>query len=165
MNRAYVTVRCGDHVKRQNMSLTEIILMDELTHFGPSFIIINKCIITDIHPAMWSFDVFCGVSSWILHGSYHGSHMDWKTWKNGKTFSSQGKVREFWTDWKRQGILPNILEKSGNFSQFLFLVFLWFFLIEVYLLNRILYLLNPLNETLKKILEMEKNTGKVREIC
>ena len=23
-----------------------------------------------------------------------GSHSDWKTWKNGKAFSSQGKVRE-----------------------------------------------------------------------
>ena len=32
-----------------------------------------------------------------------GSHSDWKTWKNGKAFSSQGKVREFWTDWKSQG--------------------------------------------------------------
>ena len=24
-----------------------------------------------------------------------GSHSDWKTWKNGKAFSSQEKVREF----------------------------------------------------------------------
>ena len=24
-----------------------------------------------------------------------GSHSDWKTWENGKTFSSQGKVRNF----------------------------------------------------------------------
>ena len=24
-----------------------------------------------------------------------GSHSDWKTWTNGKAFSSQGKVREF----------------------------------------------------------------------
>ena len=24
-----------------------------------------------------------------------GSHSDWKTWKNGKAFSSQGKVKEF----------------------------------------------------------------------
>ena len=32
-----------------------------------------------------------------LHTSehIHGSHWDWKTWKNGKAFSSQGKVREF----------------------------------------------------------------------
>ena len=29
-------------------------------------------------------------------GNYcQGSHSDWKTWKNGKAFSSQGKVREF----------------------------------------------------------------------
>ena len=44
----------------------------------------------------------------------HGSHRDWKsgkTWKNGKAFSSQGKVREFCQDWKSQGILPKILEK------------------------------------------------------
>ena len=27
--------------------------------------------------------------------SLQGSHSDWKTWKNGKAFSSQGKVREF----------------------------------------------------------------------
>ena len=44
----------------------------------------------------------------------HGSHWDWKsgkTWKNGKAFSSQGKVREFCQDWKSQGILLKILEK------------------------------------------------------
>ena len=48
---------------------------------------------------------------------YHGSHQDWKsakTWKNGKAFSSQGKVREFCQDWKSQGILLKILEKSEN---------------------------------------------------
>ena len=28
-------------------------------------------------------------------GLRQGSHSDWKTWKNGKAFSSQGKVREF----------------------------------------------------------------------
>ena len=34
-----------------------------------------------------------------------GSHSDWKTWKNGKAFSSQGKVRENHTKyWKTQGI-------------------------------------------------------------
>ena len=43
--------------------------------------------------------------------------MDWKTWKNGNTFSSQGEVREFWADWKCQGILPKILEKLGNDRQ------------------------------------------------
>ena len=41
-----------------------------------------------------------------------GSHLDWKTWKNGMAFSSQGKVREFWTDWKSQGKSHKILEKS-----------------------------------------------------
>ena len=45
----------------------------------------------------------------------HGYHQDWKsgkTWKNRKAFSSQGKVREFFQDWKSQGILLKILEKS-----------------------------------------------------
>ena len=44
----------------------------------------------------------------------HGSHMDWNTWKNEKTFSSQGKVREFY---------PKYWKKLGNFSQFMFLLF------------------------------------------
>ena len=29
-------------------------------------------------------------------GHMHGSHRDWKTWKNGKAFTGQGKVREFY---------------------------------------------------------------------
>ena len=44
-----------------------------------------------------------------------GSHWDWKTgktWKNKKAFSRQGKVGEFCQDWKNQGILLKILEKS-----------------------------------------------------
>ena len=53
--------------------------------------------------------------------------------KSGK-FWSQKKIREFWTNWKSQGILPKILKKWGNFGQntgqFLFL---FDFLIEVYL--------------------------------
>ena len=55
----------------------------------------------------------------ILRGK-HGSHRDWKsgkTWKNGKAFSSQGKVREFCQDWKSQGILPKILEKQENLNK------------------------------------------------
>ena len=36
--------------------------------------------------------------------SIQGSHTDWKTWKNGQTFSSQGN-------------LDKILEKSGKFGQ------------------------------------------------
>ena len=50
----------------------------------------------------------------------HGSHWDWKsgkTWKNGKAFSSQGKVREFCQDWKSQGILSKILEKQENLNK------------------------------------------------
>ena len=45
---------------------------------------------------------------------YQVSHSDWKTWKNGKAFSSQRKVGEFWTDWKSQGKSHKILENSGN---------------------------------------------------
>ena len=44
----------------------------------------------------------------VMH--FQGSHSDWKTWKNGKAFSSQGKVREFLTDWKSQGKPHKILE-------------------------------------------------------
>ena len=55
-----------------------------------------------------------------------------KTWKNGKTFSSQGKVRGFCADWKSQGNFDKILEKSGKFREFLFFVL---FLIELYLLK------------------------------
>ena len=42
----------------------------------------------------------------------HGSHRDWKIWNKGKMFSSQGKVVEFCQDWKSQGILLKILQKS-----------------------------------------------------
>ena len=55
----------------------------------------------------------------------HGSHRDWKsgkTWKNGKAFSSQGKVREFCQDWKSQGILAKILEKQENLNKKMFFV-------------------------------------------
>ena len=48
----------------------------------------------------------------VFYPNWQGSHSDWKTCKNGKAFSSQGKVREFWTDWKSQGKLHKILENS-----------------------------------------------------
>ena len=42
---------------------------------------------------------------WNLKAKFQGSHSDWKTWINGKTFSSQGKVRENHTKyWKTQMI-------------------------------------------------------------
>ena len=41
----------------------------------------------------------------LLLPSDQGSHSDWKTWKNEKAFSSQGKVRENHKKyWKIQGI-------------------------------------------------------------
>ena len=49
----------------------------------------------------------------------HGSHSDGKSWKYGKAFSSQGKVGEFWKDWKSWGKSHKILEKSGNFRHLL----------------------------------------------
>ena len=53
------------------------------------------------------------------------------------------------------------LEKSGNFSQFLFF---FDFLIELHLLNRFLYLVNSLNKTLKKMLENGKKGTMKRNI-
>ena len=43
-----------------------------------------------------------------------------KLGKMGRHF--QGKVRQFWTDWKSQGKSQKILENSGNFRQMLFLI-------------------------------------------
>ena len=97
----------------------------------------------------------------VLLQIYHGSHMDWKTWKKGKTFS--------------QGIL-NRLQKSGNFTQNtgkmgqfypkyqksedIYFYFFSEFFIEVYLLKKILYLLNSSNITLKKYWKMERKYWK-----
>ena len=64
-------------------------------------------------------------------------------------------MREFYPKyWKSEEILASF-----------YFIFFTDFLIEVYLLNRFFYLLNSLNKTLKKYWEIEKNTGKVREIC
>ena len=94
-------------------------------------------------------------------GKIHGSHRDWKsgkTWKNGKAFASQGKVREFCQDWKSQGILLKILEKlhwkikknAGKVREIGQPVIVKTLQIWYYTLNK--------KSTLK-------NTGKVREIC
>ena len=50
-------------------------------------------------------------------------------WRN---FFQSGKSHEFCADWKSQGNLDKILEKSGKFREFLFFVL---FLIELYLLK------------------------------
>ena len=72
------------------------------------------------------------------------SHSDWKTWKNGKAFSSQGK--------KSQGIL-NRLEKSGKITQ------------NTGKKQNIKRILEK-NQNIKRILEKwKKNSGKVREFC
>ena len=56
----------------------------------------------------------------------------------------QGKIREFWTDWKSPGNLNKILETSGNFGQFKN-----FFFCECW----------------KNTGKWIKNPGKVGEIC
>ena len=54
-----------------------------------------------------------------------------QTGKMDKLFPFR-EVREFCADWKSQGNLDKILEKSGKFREFLFFVL---FLIELYLLK------------------------------
>ena len=88
-----------------------------------------------------------------------GSHSDWKTWKNGKAFSSQGKVREFWWDRKSQGKSHKILENWGNFRQMLFVIFQWRLNEFVY------YLLNLIKFSVKKTIteKILENGGKILE--
>ena len=45
-----------------------------------------------------------------------------KPGKNGKAFSSQGKVREFWAEWENQGKSHKILENSRDKYYLIFLV-------------------------------------------
>ena len=101
----------------------------------------------------------------------HGSHRDWKTgktWKNGKAFSSRGKVTEFCQDWKSQRILLKILEKSekldwkvekntGKVREICQPVIVKTLQIWYHTLNK--------KKTLKNTGKLQKNTGKVREIC
>ena len=65
-------------------------------------------------PLYFTTPVFCDTFIWNLEVlcDGHSSHMDWK---NGKTFSSQGNVREFWTDWESQGFLP---QNTGKMREF-----------------------------------------------
>ena len=89
---------------------------------------------------------------------FKDAHKLGKTWKNGKTFSSQGKVREFCQDWKSQGILLKILEKlywkieknTGKVREICQPVIVKTLQIWYHTLNK------------KRTL---KSTGKVREIC
>ena len=69
-----------------------------------------------------------GICSPAHHVTMHGFHIHWKTWKawkNGSTFSTEGKSVGFEHTGKVWEFYP-IYWKSGSFSQFLFL-----FLIEV----------------------------------
>ena len=72
--------------------------------------------------------------------------MDWKNWKNEKTFSSQRKSGNFEQTGKVGGIL----------ASFYFLSLFSDLLIEAYLLNRFLYLLNSLNKNTEKYWKWKK---------
>ena len=124
---------------------------------------------------------------WPIHVSFEkpmilasqGSHSDWKTWKNGKAFSSQGKVGEFWTDWKSQG---KVREKSGKITQntgklrefeiniiwYFYILFLVIFKWTVYC-AKMDQVFSKENKTLKKYWKIGKkyckSQGKVREFC
>ena len=91
-----------------------------------------------------------------------GSHSDLK---NEKAFSSQGKVREFSTDWKSQGKSHKILENSGNFRQIFYLLFLVIFKYTMYhLINWIKFSVKK--ENFKNILENgQKILEKSGEFC
>ena len=79
--------------------------------------------------------------------SYWHSCLWWLAWKPFKKMgenSSQRKAREFWKDWQILEKWDNFTQNTGkwwNFSQFFLLFFPWFS-IEVYLLNKSLYLFN-----------------------
>ena len=89
---------------------------------------------------------------------YQGSHSDRKTWENGKAFSSQGKIMEFWTDGKSQGKSHKIPGSLGEVRQMFFVIFLLIFKWTVY------YLLKWIKFAVKKQ-NIKKNTEKVREFC
>ena len=69
---------------------------------------------THSHRCVWFFHI----SICVCLPHCQGSHSDWKTWKNGKAFSSQGKVREFWTDWKSQGKVRENHTKYWKLGEF-----------------------------------------------
>ena len=72
------------------------------------------------------------------HCLIQGSHTDWKTWKNGETFSSQGKVRNFVQTGKVREIWTKYWKSQENLENFYFLLFL----IELFeLLNCLIKLL------------------------
>ena len=59
---------------------------------------------------------------------------DWKTWKN-EAFSSQGKVREFLTDWKSQGkVRENHTQKKEKILDKYYLILLVIYKLTVYYL-------------------------------
>ena len=68
-------------------------------------------------------DVWSGGGGWrslysevqcVMGKGHQGSHSDWKTWINGKAFSSQGILNRLEKSGKCQGKLHKILENSGN---------------------------------------------------
>ena len=90
-----------------------------------------------------------------------------------KTFSSQGKSENF----EQTGKSGNFTQNTGTMKEFypkywksedivasFYFYFYSDFLIEVYLINKFLCLLNSSNKTLKKKI-LENGKKKVREIC
>ena len=96
----------------------------------------------------------CAHLVFISFGINHDSHVDWKTWQMGKHFPARKKSGNF----EKTG-------KWGNFIQnsFYFYLFLWF-LIEVYLFDRFLHLLDSLNKYTEKYWKWKLILEKVREI-
>ena len=88
--------------------------------------------------------------------------------ENGKVFSSQGKVREFWTDWKSQGKFRENHTKYWkteiNWDKY-YSIFLVIFKWTVHFLVKWIKFSVKKNKTLKKYWKMAKNNGKVREFC
>ena len=104
------------HLMQQDKRTASISISDSLLFF--SFFASNRHL------------VYCRTSREVRASlfdrgwDFQGSHLDWKTWENGKAFSSQGKVGENLTKyWKSQGI-----------SDKCYLLFLAIFKLTVYYL-------------------------------
>ena len=93
----------------------------------------------------------------------HGSHKDWKTWKNGETFPVREKSGNFEQTVKSQRISPKILEKMRKFWPVFLFLFSLTFKLKCNLLNKSLYFLTPLHKALKNSGKWKENTGKVME--
>ena len=90
-----------------------------------------------------------------------GSHSDWKTWKNGKEFSSQGILNRL----EKSGKITQNTGKLREFQTNIICYFLVIFKLTVYYFAKMHQFFNLKNKLLKKYWKNGKNTGKVREFC